>query len=241
MKDEKKWYTKPSNWVMFIACLILIPALLINLYIIYQAKTNEDEVPSILGYKPFIVLSGSMETEIHRGDLIIVKEIEPSELVLEDVIAFRDNEETITTHRIIEIVERDGITYFITKGDNNTSQDQNLVEFEDVEGIYIGRIPGVGTIMNSLAEPTTIIILGLGITVIFIIGYSISNKKLKEEERREFLEYKRLKELEEQEKKNEEEKKVVKKKTTKKVTKKEITAKVTKPKTPSKETKKKSK
>jgi len=216
MKDEKKWYTKPSNWVMFIACLILIPALLINLYIIYQAKTNEDEVPSILGYKPFIVLSGSMETEIHRGDLIIVKEIEPSELVLEDVIAFRDNEETITTHRIIEIVERDGITYFITKGDNNTSQDQNLVEFEDVEGIYIGRIPGVGTIMNSLAEPTTIIILGLGITVIFIIGYSISNKKLKEEERREFLEYKRLKELEEQEKQEEVENKKSTKKTSKK-------------------------
>lgn len=216
MKDEKKWYTKPSNWVMFIACLILIPALFINLYIIYQAKTNKDEVPSILGYKPFIVLSGSMETEIHRGDLIIVKEIEPSELVLEDVIAFRDNEETITTHRIIEIVERDGITYFITKGDNNTSQDQNLVEFEDVEGIYVGRIPGVGTIMNLLAEPTTIIISGLGITVIFIIGYSISNKKLKEEERREFLEYKRLKELEEQKKKEEVEDKKSTKKTSKK-------------------------
>lgn len=216
MKDERKWYTKPSNWVMFVACLILIPALLINLYIIYQAKTNKDEVPSILGYKPFIVLSGSMETEIHRGDLIIVKEIEPSELVLEDVIAFRDNEETITTHRIIEIVERDGITYFITKGDNNNSQDQNLVEFEDVEGIYVGRIPGVGNIMNSLSEPTTVIILGLGITVIFIIGYSISNKKLKEEERREFLEYKRLKELEEQKKQEEVEEKKSTKKTSKK-------------------------
>ena len=216
MKNEKKWYSKPSNWVMFVACLILIPALIINLYIIYQARTNKDEVPSILGYKPFIVLSGSMETEIHRGDLIIVKEIEPSELVLEDVIAFRDNEETITTHRIIEIVERDGITYFITKGDNNNNQDQNLVEFEDVDGIYVLRIPGVGNVMNSLAEPTIIIILGLGITVIFIIGYSISNKKLKEEERKEFLEYKRLKELEEQKKKEDVEDKKSTKKTSKK-------------------------
>ena len=243
MKNEKKWYTKPSNWVMFIACLILIPTLLINLYIIYQAKTNKDEVPSILGYKPFIVLSGSMETEIHKGDLIIVKEIEPSDLVLEDVIAFRDAEGTVTTHRIIDIVDKDGITYFITKGDNNSSQDQNLVEFDDVEGIYVGRIPNIGNIMNSLSEPTTIMILGLGITVIFIIGYSISNKKLKEEERKEFLEYKRLKELEELRNKEKEENEQFdeKKTSTKKVTKKQVESKVTKEKTPSKETKKKSK
>lgn len=245
MNSDKKWYRKPSNWLMFVACIVLIPVLIINLYIIYQAKTNNDKVPSILGYKPFIVLSGSMETEIHKGDLIIVKEVDPAELVLEDVIAFRDAEETITTHRIIDIVEKDGITYFITKGDNNTSQDQNLVEFGDVEGIYVGRIPNVGNIMNSLSEPTTIMIIGLGITVIFIIGYSISNKKLKEAERLEFLEYKRLKELEEkekQEKMKEEEtvKKVTKKKNVSSDSKKKTETKVTKKKTDSKETAKKS-
>ena len=224
MKSEKKWYKKLSNWGMVVACIILIPILLINLYIIYQAKTNKDEVPNILGYKPFMVLSGSMETKIYRGDLIFVKEIDPSELVLEDIIAFRDAEETITTHRIIDIVDKDGITYFVTKGDNNNSQDQNLVEYEDVEGIYVGRIPNVGNIMNSLAEPTTIIILGLGITIIFVIGYTISNKKLKEEEKREFLEYKRMKELEEQQKQQEEAEETKKTNSTKKKTSKKKTS-----------------
>lgn len=221
MKNDKKWYQKPSNLVMTIACIILIPVLIINLYIIYQANTNKDEVPNIFGYKPFIVLSGSMESKIHKGDLIFVKEVDPSDLVLEDVIAFRDAEDTVTTHRIIDIVDKDGITYFITKGDNNTSQDQNLVEFEDVEGIYVGRISNIGNIMKSLSEPTTIIIIALGITVIFVIGYTISNKKLKEEERQEFLEYKRMKELEEQRKQEEleEAKKVAKKKTVSKETK----------------------
>lgn len=240
MEKIKNWLKKPSNIALTVVSLILIPILIINLYIIYQAKTNKDEVPNILGYKPFIVLSGSMETKIHKGDLIFVKTIDPIELEVEDIIAFKDAEDTITTHRIIEIVEKDGITYFITKGDNNNSQDQNLVEYEDIEGIYVGRIPNAGNIMNSLAEPTTILILGLGITVIFVIGYSISNKKLKDEERREFLEYKRLKELEESEKQKEA-KKVVSKKTTKKVTKKDTTSKVTKSKTTSNETKIKSK
>ena len=202
MKSENKWYKNISTWITIIACMILIPTLLINIYIIYQAKTNPDEVPNIMGYKPFMVLSGSMESKIHKGDLIFVKTIDPIELDKEDIIAFEDAEGTVTTHRIIDIVNKDGTTYFITKGDNNTSQDQNLVEYEDIEGIYVGRIAGVGSMMDALKEPTTVMIIGLGITVIFIIGYSISNKKLKEEEMKEFLEYKKLKELEEKDKTN---------------------------------------
>lgn len=200
MKSEIKWYKNISTWITIIACLILIPTLLINIYIIYQAKTNPDEVPNIMGYKPFIVLSGSMESKIHKGDLIFVKTIDPTELDKEDIIAFEDAEGTVTTHRIIDIVNKEGTTYFITKGDNNRSQDQNLVEYEDIEGIYVGRIAGVGSLMDTLKEPTTVMIIGLGITVIFIVGYSISNKKLKEEEMKEFLEYKRLKELDENKK-----------------------------------------
>ena len=212
MKKEKKWYQSVSNWLVIVACAVLVPILIMNLVIMYKANTNKDEVPSVFGYKPFIVLSGSMETKIHRGDLIITKIIDPDTLKVEDIIAFRDAEETITTHRIIEIVERDGETYFITKGDNNNSQDQNLVDLADVEGIYVGRIPGIGSMMSSLAEPTTIVIVVLGVTVIFAIGYMISNKKIKDQERLEFLEYKRMKE--EQEKENSKSKKSSTKKTT---------------------------
>ncbi len=197
MKKDKKWYQKVSNWLIIIVCLILIPILLINIYIMYQAKTNKDEIPSIFGYKPFIVLSGSMETKIFKGDLIITKIIAPETLKVNDIIAFRDAEDTVTTHRIIDIVDKEGITYFITKGDNNNTQDQNLVELEDVEGIYLFRIPGVGSIMNSLSEPTTIIIILLGVTLIFIIGFTISTKKQRDLEHKEYLEYKRMKEEQE--------------------------------------------
>lgn len=208
MKKGNKWYKKISNWIIILACVILIPILVVNLFIMIQSKINPDEIPSVLGYKPFIVLSGSMETEIHKGDLIFVKKIDPATLKVDDVIAYRDQAETVTTHRIIDIVENNDTTYFITKGDNNATQDLNLVAYEDVEGIYVGRFPGIGSMMNSLSKPTTIIVLVLIITVIFVIGFGISNKKLKEAERLEFLEYKRMKE--EQEKKNNEKTKNVK-------------------------------
>ena len=218
MNTERKWYQKVSNWILMIVCMVLVPVLIMNISIMIQANTNKDEVPSVFGYKPFIVLSGSMETEIKKGDLIIVEVTDPATLEVDDVIAFRDAEETVTTHRIIEIVEKDGETYFITKGDNNDSQDQNLVEFDDVEGIYVTRIPGVGNMLNSLAQPTTIVIVVLGVTVIFGIAFVISNKKQRDEEQKEFLEYKRMKEEQERLEKEKEEKKTTKKSTTKKDT-----------------------
>ena len=193
---EKKWYQKISNWVFIVLFVLLFPILIMNLWVIFQAKTNPDEVPSIFGYKPFIVLSGSMETEIYKGDLVIVKNILPETLQVNDIIAFRDAEDTVTTHRIIDIVNKEGVNYFITKGDNNNTQDQNLVEYSDVEGKYVLRIPGIGSIMNSLAKPTTILIVLMGITLIFVIGFTISSKKQRDLEKAEFLEYKRQKEEE---------------------------------------------
>ncbi len=203
MKKGKKWYQSVSNWIVIVACVILIPMLIMNLSIMFQAKTNEDVVPSIFGYKPFMVLSGSMETEIRKGDLIITKIVDPSALQVDDVIAFRDAAGTVTTHRIIDVVVKDGQTYFITKGDNNSSQDRNLVELKDVEGIYIGRIPGIGSIMKKLSEPMTIVLIAFIITIGFGIGFMISTKKRQEMERQEFLEYKRMKELQEQQEKEE--------------------------------------
>ncbi len=206
--EGKKWYQRFGNWLFILLLVILIPILAINIYIMVQASQDDNKVPSVFGYKPFIVLSGSMETEIHIGDLVITKEVDPATLKKDDVIAFRDEENTVTTHRIIDITEINGTSYFVTKGDNNNTQDQNLVEYDDVEGIYIGRIIGIGNILYELSKPTTIIIVVFGVTIIFALLFHISNKKLKTQEELEFLEYKKMKE---QQEKQEEVKEVNKK------------------------------
>lgn len=213
MKREKKWYQKISNWLLLLACVVLIPIICINVYIMIQAKTNQDVVPSVLGYKPFMVLSGSMESKIYRGDLIITKIVDPEDLEVKDIIAFRDAQGTVTTHRIIDIVEKEGEHYFVTKGDNNDSQDQNLVEYKDVEGIYITRIPGIGSIMDKLSEPTTIVIIVLVITIIFGGTFAMNTRKERLIEQQEFLEYKRMKEEELKKASEEEVKEESKKKT----------------------------
>lgn len=66
--------------------------------------------------------------------LEIPVEIENTQnLKIGDVVAFREkNSEGITIHRIIDIVEKDGIPYFITKGDENSTQDKDLLSLDDV-------------------------------------------------------------------------------------------------------------
>ena len=201
MKEKKEWYKSVGNWFFIVACVILVPILIMNLYIMIQSKVNTDKVPNVFGYKPFIVLSNSMEAEIHKGDLVLTKMVNPKKLKKNDVIAFRDAENTVTTHRIIDIVEKEGEKYFITKGDNNNTQDKNLVEFADVEGIYIARFPSLGSMMKSLSDPVTILIVFFGITLIFLVGFSISNKRQRDLERLEFLEYKKKMEEEQQKEK----------------------------------------
>lgn len=204
MREDRLWYKKISNWLYILVCVILVPILIANIYIMFQSKADKDKVPNVFGYKPFIVLSGSMEVEIHKGDLVITKMVNPKTLKKKDIVAFREDDNTVTTHRIIDIITENGKKYFITKGDNNSAQDQKLVEFGDVEGKYVGRVPGIGSIMSKLSEPTTIVILILGITIIFILGFMISTKKQQE---LEYLEFKRMKEKEEKRKKENSKKK----------------------------------
>ena len=186
--------------------------LLIALIIMYKANTNPDKVPDVFGYKPMIVLTGSMETSIHTGDLVFVKTVDTSTLKKGDVIAFRNEENTVTTHRIVELVTEDGKQYFKTKGDANNTNDKNLVAMEDVEGLYVGRIAGAGNFLMFMQKPiglfiVLLVILVIGLLWLYIVSIRDNKKYRKEEEkdRLEFEEFKRQRELERQ-KENKEEK-----------------------------------
>ena len=150
---EKK---KSINIGKVIKIIIFIIAFL-NLFvagtIMYKANRYPDQVPDVFGYKPMIVLSGSMETSIHTGDLVFVKMIDTTTLKKGDVIAFRNEENTVTTHRIVEIVYENGKQYFRTKGDANNAEDLNLVEMKDVERIYVGRLAKVGNFLMFMQQP----------------------------------------------------------------------------------------
>ena len=67
----------------YILINILVFLAIICISVFIQTKVNPNKIPSIFGYKPFIVLSGSMETEIYVGDLVIVKSIDAFQRIID--------------------------------------------------------------------------------------------------------------------------------------------------------------
>lgn len=176
--------TKISKILNIVLLIIIIPILIISLILIFKSYIDKDNVPSIAGYSPLIVLSGSMETEIYTGDLIIVKKVELSSLKEGDIIAFyTDNSrQTIVTHRIIDITKEDGKIKYTTKGDNNNTKDAGEVDSSLVVGKYQNiRFKGLGNVAVFLQTPTGMcIMISIPILILIIAQYVQSRNDKKE-------------------------------------------------------------
>ena len=169
-KEQKK--QRILTIVGIVLCVILVPILIINCTLIIKSYVNTDEVPTIGGVCPLIVLTDSMLPEISSGDLIICKEIDAKDVKVNDVISFFDpagNGSSVVTHRVIEIVEEDGVTKWRTRGDNNNTEDKVLVPFENLVGIWSGtRIAGAGSVAMFLQTTPGLIVCVICPLALFI-------------------------------------------------------------------------
>ena len=106
----------------------------------------------LFGLQMFSVLSGSMEDSISVGGVVYVKEVEPVEIAVGDVITYRMGN-AVVTHRVIELVPADdgsGVTLFRTKGDANNSADSTPVHPQNVIGKVVFDLPLLGYLATGL-------------------------------------------------------------------------------------------
>ena len=127
--------------------LLIFIILLLNLM-----TTTSDKLFEIIGYRSYTVLSGSMEPEFYPGDMVITKHKNKTDINLNDVVTFRDNDGVIITHRIIEETPEG----YITKGDNNNVEDAEIITENNIIGEVKFSIPKVGYIMDFLSKPMVI-------------------------------------------------------------------------------------
>lgn len=110
----------------------------------------------LLGFQVFTVLSGSMEPTYHTGSLIYVKSVDSAELQVGDAITFMLDEDTVATHRIIEILpdEADAsVLRFRTQGDANDVPDGAPVHYKNVIGKPVFTIPWLGYVADYIQHP----------------------------------------------------------------------------------------
>ena len=110
----------------------------------------------LIGLQPYVVLSGSMEPTYHVGSLIYVKAVDYKELKTGDPITYMVSQDTVVTHRIIEVLvdeeDPETIRYF-TQGDANDIPDGSSVHYKNIIGKPVFSVPYLGYVSNYIQNP----------------------------------------------------------------------------------------
>lgn len=143
-------------------------------YFILQISLNT-ESPIV------VVISGSMEPTIHKGDLLFIMGKDPEDIrsgtaidKSGDVIVFNAQwtgapQEPIV-HRVINKYQVNDTYFFDTKGDANPFPDPESVSEKDVIGVVIGGIPYIGWIKIFLTDSGLLIPLLVVVSALLVIS-----------------------------------------------------------------------
>ena len=137
---------------------IFLVIILYNIVLLYMSYIDKFDTPSFYIYKAYLISTESMEPEIKKGDVIIIKKVDEEQLRVNDIITFKTDEEVIT-HRIVQINDDGMEKTYVTKGDNNNVEDPEVLTYEEIEGKQIIKIPGLGKIIAGIKNGIVIILV----------------------------------------------------------------------------------
>jgi len=133
--------------VVFIICIIL------NFIIILSFLFNKNKIPGVFKVKPVVVKTNMSVSNEKKGDLLIIKDINPNEYEVGDIIVFRGDKKKNVLSKIEDI------------DNNNFTISRNIkVDKSVIQGIKLIRIPLIGYLVMLLQS-----IIGLIITIILLL------------------------------------------------------------------------
>lgn len=159
----KRILKKINDIVLSIETVVLIAIVILNVF------------PWFINMEHYVVLSGSMEPEIHTGAMVYVdKNATVENIKVGDIIAFKTNT-VLVTHRVEKKDDKNKV--FITKGDANENVDFAPVPYDMYVGKTVFSIPYFGYIMNYVHS-----IQGMVILVTVVISQGLLSRLLKDDE-----------------------------------------------------------
>lgn len=142
----KKVLTVAGRILGYAAVVLLALLLAANVYRIAAERLFHIKNPTVFGYSPAVVLTGSMSGTIEPNDLIVTRR--QAEYRQGDVITYANQYSTVT-HRIVQVTD-DG---YRTKGDANNAEDGAMVLPEQVLGRVVLTVPKIGAVILFLKTP----------------------------------------------------------------------------------------
>lgn len=182
-KRNKISFRKLGSLICFIIVAIFI-CIMVRNFMAINTDENTDNI-KLFGYRPVVVVSGSMEPAIAVNSVSIMQYCDIDELNVGDIVMYRHPSLNINiTHRVIEKGEDVvGNTYIKTQGDANSAPDNLKITNDMVVGklikTYNETAPYVSFVMlengevNTFALLQIIILIAVTITVLCMIVYLI--------------------------------------------------------------------
>lgn len=164
-------FNKIKNFIFKIVYFLIIIYLLIF-------------VPSIWGYKPLVVISGSMEPTLTVGGILYYHEKNIEDFNTNDILVYELNDHIIS-HRVHDITENG----FITKGDANNSYDSLLVNEEQILGEGTNwSIPYIGYYADFIYRHKYLLVISLGVVIIDLLSEKYKEHRMKVRNKNEKME-----------------------------------------------------
>ncbi len=128
-KKEETFFTKTKYFITIILAITLICFML-----------------GFFKYEPIVILSNSMVPTFSRADVIIYKDLKENELykIPDGSIIIYTIEGQNMVHRVVNVIEENGTVKYQTKGDSNNVVDRNLVDVNQIKGIYVFHVKYIG-------------------------------------------------------------------------------------------------
>lgn len=136
----------------------------------------------LVGIRPYAVVSGSMEPVYPTGSLLYVRCAAADTLAVGDAITFMLDEDTVATHRIIEIIpdEEEGVLRFRTQGDANDTPDGTPVHEKNIIGKPLFAIPYLGYFAHFVQKPPGLYLAISFAAVLAVLVFLPEDKKAKD-------------------------------------------------------------
>ena len=165
-----------KRWIFQLFNAVAIVLILVSVFVLLSVVlTPAGQVPQVLGYSVFRVMTGSMEPEIREDSLLVVKKTPPEDIAPGDVISFFSPdpmlEGAVNTHRVVRVEKENGRTQFITKGDANVIEDTYPTDASALVGRVVFKSYGLGKAVSLLSNPLVFgIIILLPLLVILLMN-----------------------------------------------------------------------
>ena len=165
-----------KRWIFQVFNAAAIALILVSVFVLLSVVlTPAGQVPQVLGYSVFRVMTGSMEPEIREDSLLVVQKTPPEDIAPGDIISFFSPdpmlEGAVNTHRVARVEKENGRIQFITKGDANVIEDTYPVDASALVGKAVFKSYWLGKTVSLLANPLVFgIIILLPLLIILLMN-----------------------------------------------------------------------